>query len=548
MSMFDNSVEIDQSDATVNVDEFVRYRSRIESKVPLAPELVKSSLGYLPHLQRRWATIKQRIKEAFDRRGEDDELEFDASKLSLEEISYIAATSGLSFSKYEIQLAMCRIARFDNTMSHLLAKSLKRDLFLELPEDSTGEGTINGFKTATIVNPEFTISRENVSCVKTTTLSAWLMSNREDPRTAPFYKYLLRSKYMIWAGIRNLYNFSAYVWESGMHLRDRLVFKQQHVKPLEEVNLSKKTALKLTCEIGNIPQNGADGTNIYWKLSKIDHAIKYLLKVGIPKDCGTTIVLDFTYIPDTPHAEVVAVCALIKKEFMDHFGDEFRASQHFRGLFVFPSKNEADETPVLRVALAFRRAVSIDSFFTMLGIPYSLMDTVNHFYGEIATSVHILDIIETTTASLDISTYMMCTCFLEYNSEIVNTIIDTVRVAFAAGLTPAVIFGKKNKSGNPDQWAHIRPFFPIIVKFCDKMLQYSKFTKSCMVGLKYAKISELYEKLHASSEWLQRYIPTTIFTKIGALPPFYRASVKKLKSYYNDFFKIIKCDLEVTYS
>lgn len=308
MSMFDNFVDIDQTDGTVSVDEFVKYRTLVEPQVPLAPDLLKASLGYLPHLQQRWTTVKQRIKEVFDRRDEEEELEFDPNKLSLEEFSYVAATSGLSYSRYEIQLAMCRIARFENTMSHLLAKSLKRDLFLELPDASTGEGTVNGFKEATIVNPEFTMSRERVSSVKPTTLTAWLFSLREDPNTTSFYQFLLKTKYTIWAGIRHVYSFSSYIWEAGMHLRERLVFKQQHIKPIEEVNLSSKTALRMNCEIGSVPTNGTDGTNIYWKMSKIDNPLKYLLAMGIPKDCGTTVVFDFTYDPDATNAQVA--CAL----------------------------------------------------------------------------------------------------------------------------------------------------------------------------------------------------------------------------------------------
>ena len=213
---------------------------------------------------------------------------------------------------------------------------------------------------------------------------------------------------------------------------------------------------------------------------------------------------------------------------------------------MLPTKNETDGAPVLRLALAYRRAISIDSFFTMLGIPYSLMDTVNHFYGEISTSVHILDVVEAVTSSLDINTYMMCSCFLEYNSEIVNTIVEAVKVAFAAGLTTSAIFGKKHKTGNPDQWKHIRPYFPMIVKLCDRILLSTKYTKSCNVSFRFNRISELYEKIQASSAWLQRFVPVTLFTKIGSLPPFYRSAVKTAKSLFNDFFSMLKSAMEVS--
>lgn len=61
----------------LKVEDFIKYRELIESTVPLSSDLMKTNLGYLPYLQKRWIRVKKRIQECFDVRSADYTLEKD---------------------------------------------------------------------------------------------------------------------------------------------------------------------------------------------------------------------------------------------------------------------------------------------------------------------------------------------------------------------------------------------------------------------------------------------------------------------------------------
>jgi hypothetical protein len=74
---------------------------------------------------------------------------------------------------------MCFISRFDSLMTHLLSKSLRRDLHLELPENIVGDS--GGFYGGKLIQPVFSLSREYVSFVRPEALIAWVFSRRLPP-------------------------------------------------------------------------------------------------------------------------------------------------------------------------------------------------------------------------------------------------------------------------------------------------------------------------------------------------------------------------------
>jgi hypothetical protein len=206
--------------------------------------------------------------------------------------------------------------------------------------------------------------------------------------------------------LRTFYRLSSYFWQAGMHIRERLVFKQSCIKPTEEVDLTKKTECRIGFEMGKQPMGGEDGSNMYWKLSKVDNPADYLTRLHLPKDIGCGIILDLQREDNVSESDAIKTCAMIKHEFLHHFGAELDGSQHFRGLFIFPAVNETDGRPVFRLCLAYKRAISIDNYVKMLGIPYSIDEFVNHFYGEISTNTHVLDITENCNSAFDTYMYM----------------------------------------------------------------------------------------------------------------------------------------------
>ena len=203
-----------------------------------------------------------------------------------------------------------------------------------------------------------------------------------------------------------------------MHLRERLVFRQSCIKPVEEVDVTKKTDCRIELTVGNQQTGAEDGSNIYWKLTKVDNPADYLTRAGLPKDIGCGIILDLLREDNVSDTDCIRTCAMLKHELLHHFGAELEGSQHFRGLFIFPTMNETDGRPVFRVCLGYKRAISLDSYVKMLGIPYAIDEFVNHFYGEVSTSMHLLDIVESSNSSFD--TYMHITVRIYYFMDYMN--------------------------------------------------------------------------------------------------------------------------------
>jgi predicted nucleic acid-binding Zn ribbon protein len=55
--------------------EFVKYRKIIEKDKPLAHDLNKAKLGYLPKIQMKWNLLKKNISDAYYFRSEELKLQ-----------------------------------------------------------------------------------------------------------------------------------------------------------------------------------------------------------------------------------------------------------------------------------------------------------------------------------------------------------------------------------------------------------------------------------------------------------------------------------------
>ena len=64
-------------------------------------------------------------------------------------------------------------------MVHLLSRSLRKNLEVDLPEIMVGES--GGFMGGTLLRPSFTMSREMMSYIKPRGLIGWIFSGRTAP-------------------------------------------------------------------------------------------------------------------------------------------------------------------------------------------------------------------------------------------------------------------------------------------------------------------------------------------------------------------------------
>ena len=181
----------------------------------------------------------------------------------------------------------------------------------------------------------------------------------------------------------------------SQHLKERAVFKAAHIQSPDSISVRNRTALRLEAKVGQ-DRGGSDldGTNVSWKLSRIDHLVEYLKAQKLPKDSGGVIVVDFLLQSSADPVLVKRAAFQVKQCLLHHYNEELTKNPYFRGIYCFPAVNTTDSAEVLRLAFAFKRQISIDAFLESCGIPYCLHDIFFHFSGEISSSVHIADMVE----------------------------------------------------------------------------------------------------------------------------------------------------------
>ncbi len=69
--------------------------------------------------------------------------------------------------------------------------------------------------------------------------------------------------------------------------------------------------------------------------------------------------------------------------------------------YVSVTGSESDGARVLRVALVYKRLLSLDGFLEQMYIPYTFLELVPECYGEIKCNVGIYELLTANAVSLD---------------------------------------------------------------------------------------------------------------------------------------------------
>ena len=136
------------------------------------------------------------------------------------------------------------------------------------------------------------------------------------------YKWLLTAKYSSYRYLRKANSFASLLFSFSQHLKERAVFKANHIVPPDRVSVRNRTSLRVSANIGQ-DRGGSDldGTNISWKLSRIDHPIEYLKAQKLPKDCGGVVVMDFLLQSDADPQLVKRTAFQVKQCILHHYND-----------------------------------------------------------------------------------------------------------------------------------------------------------------------------------------------------------------------------------
>lgn len=394
-------------DGLLRVGDMVQHRVDIELADGLTADLRLSGLGYLPRLLERWALVKTLIEEAFLARKPDSVDNPD--RLNREDASFILCNAGLCYSKEEYFRLMIRRARFEILSDELLAKALRNSLFLS--PDRLGGLFLEG----RILMPEDELDLPALSSTSPSHLTAWLLANRPEPAypvsavtSSPIqpmtsrcmcydqsiYQKFLSVKYLTIRYLRKATRLSLWVHSFGTGIRDSFLFKGVNISGLG--NTAKgatvaaggkapreikrdKVLLRSTVHVGDVrPGKGEDGSGMYWKFSMVEQPSAFFERLHLPPESGACLAVDLTVRRDADDNDVKNAANNVKKFLSHHFAADLSLNAQFKGLIVFPTVNEGDGSRVIRCAICYKRAASIDLFLEHMHMVCEIINTAEN--------------------------------------------------------------------------------------------------------------------------------------------------------------------------
>lgn len=124
----------------------------------------------------------------------------------------------------------------------------------------------------------------------------------------------------------------------------------------------------------------------------------------------------------------------------NHFQEALQHHPLFRGLFVYGIDSDSDGAYILRIALAYKK-MSMDAFLEQIHIPFSVNELVTEIHGELSSNVHMIDLINTTSASLDHLLAAKLYGSAQVRTELVTPILE--RLVLALRSAPSQSFMKQ---------------------------------------------------------------------------------------------------------
>lgn len=181
-------------------------------------------------------------------------------------------------------------------------------------------------------------------------------------------------------------------------IRKQIPIRMRKKKSLKDT-MEAKSSLEFAVTVGKTASR-SEGTNISWRLSKLDKPEVFFVRQKLPIDCTSAVMMELLLRTDADEKLVARTAVTLKMFLTTHFGEELQEHPFFRGIFVFAAQSDADGAKVLRVVVAFKK-MSIDAYLEQIFIPFSLAELFTEVKGELSTNVHILDLLSNSSASMD---------------------------------------------------------------------------------------------------------------------------------------------------
>ena len=558
MLMDDAGVRVD-ADGHVDKAGFAKYRQVVESESPLERDLDFLKLGYLPGELKLWHILKGMLREVGEHRScqlkqmltggqgpASDESYDPTAPLSMEEVSYILANSGLVFTKADFMRAAVDRAWMEKLIETLDRVFTKKNLVGsdERFAKELGEGHIPTHGIRVHV-------REDIKKVQPGRLLAWVFARRPSSvEGGPYYRRLISLKYAIYRKVRYIDERCKVIYKLALHFRARLIYRSFHVeksgkesaaqggKGAAASEAKERAELHMQCTVGS-GQVSDEGLSCTWQLQKLQSVDETLRFLQLPRDSGTALVVDFLVRDGISDEAATKAADNLKLFLINNFNDELRKSMQFRGLFCFNTTNDADGANIIRLAICYRRIFSLDWFLSQAYIPYSLSNLFPEFSGEVRSSVSFSDIVSNTIMSLDNQLTVTVQLHVKYMRDLLLSLLQRTWLACSAALTQEEVDeaeeGKKKKEQDDLgaevsfkemflKMSYLRQFYPIVVSACKRAHAYIYGVDKSDISFKYKGLSQLLYSMGSYNLWMRQAFPK----ELGSLPGLFAATYGRL--------------------
>lgn len=194
---------------------------------------------------------------------------------------------------------------------------------------------------------------------------------------------------------------------------------------------------------------------------------------------------------------------------------------------------------MLRVAVCYKRIVSLDAHFEQMRIPYLLNDLIGTFTGSFKTSASFADIMNPSTVfQLDTAFTARFECIFSYRKNIVLGLVHRLFLSLSAGYTEHQV-RPDSEDVNEILRRKLRAHYPWMMATAGRIEAWIRGQKSVSATLEFKTLSELLARVGKFDPWFKTWLPESIGSAPGWInatyQTFYKALNRDLKGIFDGF-------------
>ena len=535
MFMDDAGISTDAS-GRINVDTFVRLRELMEMRQPLARELALVRMSFLPALLRRWSFINILIGEVLSIRSEARSE--DVRGLNYDETQFVLANAGIVFTRPEFFRHMLDRALHEKTMDSLLLRILKRR-YASSPSkytDILASGVIPMRKLEVLI--------DDIKYTKPSHLLSWLFAQRPQETKKGMYRDLILAKWRSFRFIRYVDHVTRNMFNMAILLRQRKVFED--FLPIQKLSSKENEKLAMQVEVDILGSGGNvdEGMGVEWSMNKLDDTEQYLMRQRLPRDAGFAVFVDFMIRADIKNLQIRKCVEELSAFLKHHYDSELKKNVQFRGIYVLSTKSESDGAQILRIAIAYKRIVSIDAHFEQMLIPYCLNDLISTCTGSFKTSASFSDIMNPSgNFKLDTVLTARFECIVNIRRFVVLGLLRRLFLSLKAGYTEHQV-RPDSEDANEIMRRKLRAFFPWIMSTVAHIESWLRGHKNVIVSTEFRVLSDLLARMGKFNPWFRQNLPEKIGSEPGWVSRTYQAFTKYCNSSMREIYTFFKNSME----